>query len=284
LVSQLLTALLVTGAFAALAYALGMISRSGALGGLLVGTTIYASLGPRGFAVLALFVVGGSLLTRLGYASKARTGTAQEHGGRRSARNALANCAVATFCAILAATGSEPFIAAFVASLGAAFADTAESEVGQLFSRTPRLITTLQRVPPGTDGAISPPGTLAGVGAAGLTATLGLALGMLETPAAALLVATAAFLGTVADSLIGGLSPRAGNELTNVLCTLVAALLAFTFAYLLWGGGIRSSHHDIRVDYPSSGARISWSEVPETMSFTAAEDQRSYWAIKATIS
>ena len=227
--SQLLAALLVTATFAALAYALGMISRSGALGGLLVGTTIYASLGPRGFAVLALFVIGGSLLTRLGYGSKQRTGTAQEHGGRRSARNALANCAVATFCAILAATGSEPFTAAFVASLGAAFADTAESEIGQLFSRTPRLITTLQKVPPGTDGAVSLPGTLAGAGAAGLTAVLGLALGMLETPAPALLVATAAFLGTVADSLIGGLSSRAGNELTNVLCTFVAALLALIF-------------------------------------------------------
>jgi uncharacterized protein (TIGR00297 family) len=231
LVSQLLTALLVTGAFAALAYALGMISRSGVLGGLLVGTAIYASLGPRGFAILALFVVGGSLLTRLGYDSKQRTGTAQEHGGRRRARNALANCAVPTLCAILAAaTGSEPIIAAFVASLGAAFADTAESEIGQLFSRTPRLITTLQKVPPGTDGAISLPGTLAGVGAAGLTAALGFALGMLETPPAAVLVAIAAFLGTVADSLIGGLSPRAGNELTNVLCTLVAALLALILA------------------------------------------------------
>ena len=214
--SQLLAALLVTATFAALAYALGMISRSGALGGLLVGTTIYASLGPRGFAVLALFVIGGSLLTRFGYGSKQHTGTAQEHGGRRSARNALANCAVSTFCAILAATGSEPFTVAFVASLGAAFADTAESEIGQLFSRTPRLITTLQKVPPGTDGAVSLPGTLAGAGAAGLTAVLGLALGMLDTPALALLVAIAAFLGTLADSLIGSLSPRAGNELTNV--------------------------------------------------------------------
>jgi uncharacterized protein (TIGR00297 family) len=230
LVSQLLTALLVTGAFAALAYALGMISRSGALGGLMVGTTIYASLGPRGFAILALFVIGGSLLTRLGYASKERAGTAQEHGGRRSARNALANCTVATLCAILAATGSEPLTAAFVASLGAAFADTAESEIGQLFSRAPRLITTLQRVPPGTDGAISVPGTLAGVGAAGLTAILALALGMLETPAAVLLVSTAVFLGTIADSLIGARYPRIGNEATNILCTLVAALLALIFA------------------------------------------------------
>jgi len=230
LASQIPTAILVTAAFAALAYALGMISRSGALGGFLVGTAIYASLGPRGFTVLALFVVGGSLLTRLGYNSKQRTGTAQEHGGRRSARNALANCAVATLCAILAATGSEPFAAAFVASLGAAFADTAESEIGQLFSRTPRLITTLQQVPPGTDGAISVPGTVAGIGAAGLMATLGLVLGMLEATASAFIVALAAFVGTIADSLIGDLSPRAGNELTNVLCTLVAALLALIFA------------------------------------------------------
>jgi uncharacterized protein (TIGR00297 family) len=224
---QLSSALLVTGALAALAYTLGMISRSGALGGLLVGTMIYASLGPRGFAVLALFVIGGSLLTRLGYVRKQRAGTAQEHGGRRGARNAIANCAVAALCALLAATtGSEALTVAFVASIGAAFADTAESEIGQLFSSAPRLITTLRKVPPGTDGAISLPGTLAGVAAAGLTSALALTLGMLASPAPALLVAVAAFLGTLADSLIGARYPRIGNEATNVLCTLVGALLA----------------------------------------------------------
>ena len=225
--AQLLIAFLVTAAFAALAYALGMISRSGALGGLLVGTAIYASLGPQGFALLALFVVGGSLLTRLGYRRKQRAGTAQDEGGRRGARNAIANCAVAVSCALLAAaTGWDLFTVAFVASLGAAFADTSESEIGQLFSRTPRMITTLSKARPGTDGAISLPGTLAGVAAACLTAALALALGLLELPQTALLVALAAFLGTVADSLIGARYPRIGNEATNVLCTLAAAVLA----------------------------------------------------------
>jgi uncharacterized protein (TIGR00297 family) len=227
LVTQLLIALLVTAAFAALAYALGMVSRSGALGGLLVGTIVYTCLGPRGFAVLALFVVGGSLLTRLGYRSKQRAGTAQEHRGRRGARNALANCAVAVLCAILAtATSSDLFITAVVASLGAAFSDTSESEIGQLFSRSPRLITTLGKVPRGTDGAISLPGTLAGIIAACLTAILALGLGLLDAPTTALLVALAAFLGTVADSLIGARFPRIGNETTNLICTLVAATLA----------------------------------------------------------
>ena len=224
--SQLLSALLVTAAFTALAYVLGMVSRGGALGGFVVGSLIYASLGPQGFAVLALFVVGGSLLTRLGYRSKQRAGTAQESGGRRGAKNALANCAVAVLCAALAAlTGDPSFTAAFVASLGAAFADTAESEVGQIYGRTPHLVTTFKRVRPGTDGAVSLPGTLAGVAAATVTAALGLALGLVGDPGEMLLVALAAFVGTGADSLIGALTPRAGNELTNLLCTLTAATL-----------------------------------------------------------
>jgi uncharacterized protein (TIGR00297 family) len=231
LTGQVLAALAVTALFAALAYALGMVSQGGALGGFLVGAVIFIFLGPQGFAVLALFVVGGSLLTRLGYGRKRRAGTAEGGGGRRGARNALANAGVAVLCAVLAAlTSSEAFAAAFVASLGAAFADTAESEVGQLYARMPRLITTMSRVPSGTDGAISLPGTLAGLAAAALTAALGFALGLVEGPASILVVALAAFLGTMADSLVGALAPRVGNEFTNVLCTLVAAALALAFA------------------------------------------------------
>jgi uncharacterized membrane protein len=85
-------------------------------------------------------------------------------------------------------------------------------------------------VPPGTDGAVSLPGTLAGLAAASLTAALGLALSLVEGPAQMLLVALAAFLGTVADSLVGTLAPRLGNELTNVLCTLVAVVLTLSLA------------------------------------------------------
>ena len=228
---NLIAALLVTGVFAGLSYALGMVSWGGALGGFAVGVVIYVCLGSQGFAVLALFVVGGSALTRLGYRTKQRRGIAQPRGGRRGARNALANCGVALLCALLAALiPSEAFAAAFVASLGAAFADTAESEVGQLTRRIPRLITTLRKVPPGTDGAVSIPGTFAGLVAAGLTALLGLWLGLVAGPGAALLVACAAFFGTVADSLLGALAPRVGNELTNALCTLVAAGLVLSFA------------------------------------------------------
>lgn len=205
-----------------------MVSRGGAVGGFLIAVLIYLGLGWRGFVILALFVAGGSALTRFGYRRKESSGTAESRGGRRGAGNALANAGVAVVCALLAALTPYPaaFAAAFVASLGAAFADTAESEVGQLYGTAPRLITTFARVSPGTDGAVSVPGTLAGVGAAGLTTLLALIVGLVQNPGAALVVALAAFLGTVADSLIGALALRAGNELTNLSCTLVAAALA----------------------------------------------------------
>lgn len=230
---QVLLALPVTAAFAALAYRLGMASARGALGGLLVGVPVYACLGPPGFVLLVLFVVGGSALTRLGYDRKRRAGGAEARGGRRGARNALANAGVAVVCAGLYALDLSAFSAAYVAAVGAAFADTAESEVGQLSRRPPRLITTGRKVRPGTDGAVSLAGTLAGLAAAGLTAGLGLVLGLVGGWGGAALVALAAFLGTVADSLVGAWLPRLGNEATNVLCTLVAAALAVAFGVFI---------------------------------------------------
>jgi uncharacterized protein (TIGR00297 family) len=228
--SDILAAILITAALAVLAHALGMVGRGGAVGGFLVGVVIFLCLGPEGFTVLALFVVGGSLLTRFGYEKKKEAGTAQTEGGRRGAKNALANCSVAVVCAALhALTGHEPFAAAFVASLGAAFADTAESEVGQIYGRNPRLVTNLRRVPPGTDGAVSVPGTLAGLAAAAITAFFGFSLGLVDGFATTLVVALAAFLGTVADSVVGAKFPRIGNEATNAICTFTAAVLGFLF-------------------------------------------------------
>ncbi|MDP8950707.1 MAG: hypothetical protein M3N18_00405, partial [Actinomycetota bacterium] len=74
---------------------------------------------------------------------------------------------------------------------------------------------------------------LAGLAAAGLTAGLGLALGLVGGWGAAGVVALAAFLGTVADSLVGARLPRLGNEATNVVCTLAAAALALAVLFFI---------------------------------------------------
>ena len=100
--------------------------------------------------------------------------------------------------------------------------------MGKAFGRRTFLVTTLRPVPPGTDGAMSVEGTLAGVAASLLVAALGVAAGLL--PAAALwLLPIAAFVANLLESLLGATLERRGlldNEAVNFLNTLAAALFA----------------------------------------------------------
>lgn len=71
------------------------------------------------------------------------------------------SAATGLFCAILT-TQSEIFgvsssllIVAYVASLATKLADTFASEIGKAYGKTTFLITTFQRVEPGTEGAVS---------------------------------------------------------------------------------------------------------------------------------
>lgn len=65
----------------------------------------------------------------------------------------------------------------FAASFASKLADTTSSEIGKAYGQTTYLITTLQRVPRGTEGAVSLEGTAAGVVAAAGVAGMAYALG-----------------------------------------------------------------------------------------------------------
>ncbi|HZN04853.1 MAG TPA: DUF92 domain-containing protein [Candidatus Polarisedimenticolia bacterium] len=218
----------VNALLAALFLAVGAVDRSGAVGGFAVGTLTWGFGGWRAFAILVAFFVLGTLTTRLGRGRKERLGVAQEKRGARSARHAIANCGVAVVLALLTATAATPglFALAFVCAYATAAFDTVSSEVGQAWGGKPVLITTLKRVPIGTDGAVSLLGTLAGLGAAALVGGLAVGLGMV--PASLLpLVLLAAFVGSSADSLLGATLERRGlldNEAVNFSNTLIGAL------------------------------------------------------------
>ena len=62
-----------------------------------------------------------------------------------------------------------------MAALAEAAADSASSEVGESLSRHAWLVTNLQKVEPGTDGAVSLPGTIAGMAATILVAYVAVA-------------------------------------------------------------------------------------------------------------
>jgi uncharacterized protein (TIGR00297 family) len=196
----------------------------------LIGFLVWMGLGGAGFSLLLAFFVLGTALTKLGYRRKAEQNLAQEKGGRRGARHALANGATAAGCAIFAATTPLPevFALGFAGALATAVADTAGSEVGQLWGRRTFLVTTLRPVPRGTQGAVSLEGTVAGILASVVVAALGVAGGLFG-PLGALVVVLAAFLGTLLESVVGATLERHGlldNEGVNFLNTLMGALLA----------------------------------------------------------
>lgn len=228
-------ALTVNLVFAGLAFWARSVDLSGVVVGTLLGTLIYASAGLEGWLLLLAFFVLGTAATKLGYQRKAAARLAQEKGGRRGARHAIANSGVAAVCAFFAASTPYPglFLAALAGSLATAAGDTMSSEIGQLWGRRTFLITTLRPVPRGTDGAISLEGTLAGLLASAAVAFLGAALG-LYPPMTALVVTAAAFLGTLLESLIGATLEQRGyfdNEAVNFLNTLCGALLAAALVF-----------------------------------------------------
>jgi hypothetical protein len=130
----------------------GLVDRSGMVAGFAVGLLTWTFAGWRAFAVLLAFFVLGSGTTRLGRRRKERLGVAQERRGARSARHALANCGVAAYLAVLAATDPVPglWLLALVCAYATAAFDTVSSEIGQAGGR-PVLITTFRVVPVGTD-------------------------------------------------------------------------------------------------------------------------------------
>lgn len=228
--SQALVGGLVASMVSVVAYRLRWVDVSGALAGGVLATVITACLYLPGLGIFGAFFVLGSLATRLGAVEKQALGIAQEAGGRRSARNALANAGVPALLAVFAVTtgAAGPLSVAFVAAFAAATADTLSSEIGQVWGGRPVMITSGHPIARGTDGGITWTGSLAGLLGGGGIATLGWAVGLHGTMAI-LWVTLAAVVGNFLDSWLGATLERRGlldNEGVNITSTLAASLLA----------------------------------------------------------
>lgn len=185
--------------------------------------------------------------TRAGRRKKERLGTAEARRGR-SASQVAANLGVAALVATepvriwllnsrwlpLSGRTGTIMLAMALAALAEAAADTVSSEIGQVLGGRPRTITTLRAVEPGTDGAVSAAGTLAGVVAAAIVAGTG-AWAVRGDWSLFKLSCAGAVFGLVFDSLLGATLEQRGwlnNDAVNFLSTAGAsgfALAMMTF-------------------------------------------------------
>lgn len=230
--TRITVAILVTVVLGYVSFALETASLPGMLTGVLLGLLTIV-LGDYGWFVMliAFFGIGG-LSSKFRYERKLERGVAQENEGARGTGNVLANSLVALLAVLAAAASPEVgvsesvFFYAFAGAVGAALADTLSSELGGLYD-DPRLITTLEVVEPGTDGAITWQGKLFGLAGAGIIAGIGLLAFDGTSALGAGVIVLAGFVGMTVDSLLGATVEGKlwGNQGVNFLATVAAALV-----------------------------------------------------------
>jgi len=196
--ARALEALAVNAALGGLAFGLRTVSASGFAAGVVVGTVIYVAVGPAGFALLALFFMAGSAVTKIGLKRKRALDAAQAGGGARSAKHVIGKGLIPAACAVLAWYLERPdwALVAFVAALAAGLGDTVATELGTLLGRRHWVLPRFRRVAAGTPGAISLEGTAFGCVSAAVVAA---------AAAAAELVPWQALWMVVLAALVAGL-------------------------------------------------------------------------------
>ncbi|WP_017662286.1 TIGR00297 family protein [Baaleninema simplex] len=218
----------------------------------ILGILLWGCLGWRGYAVVMFYFLVGSAVTRIGMAEKEAAGIAEKRGGARGPENVWGSALTAAICAVAYLViswklGVSPFspspplplsllLLGYVASFATKLSDTTASEVGKAYGKRTFLITTLQPVDRGTEGAVSLEGTLAGVVASVAIAALGWGIGLIDSLGLVWCV-LAAFVATNAESFIGATLQDEfdwmTNEVVNFINTFIGAVVAISLG-LAW--------------------------------------------------
>ncbi len=218
-----------------------LLTPAGYLHAWLLGVLVWGCLGWQGYGVVMFYFLVGVGVTKIGKEKKEAAGIAEGRGGLRGPENVWGSALVGTLCAI-ASLGVNEFwqsllVLGYVASFSTKLSDTSASEVGKAYGKRTFLITTFRPVPPGTEGAISLEGTLAGVVASLAIALVGYVVGMIDAWGI-LWCAISAAIATNIESVIGATIQEKfdllTNEVVNIINTLIGAMVAIVLAWLYW--------------------------------------------------
>ncbi|MGK7911858.1 MAG: TIGR00297 family protein [Synechococcus sp.] len=212
------------------------LTKTGVIHAALLGLIVWGSLGWPGFAIVAVYFVLGTAITKVGMKEKEAKGIAEKRGGARGPENVWGSALTGAVCALGYAIWPHPlWLLGYIASFAAKLADTTSSEVGKAYGKRTFSIVSFQPVPAGSEGAVSLEGTAAGWLAAIALTSIGFILTtqsseMAMTWSWALPCGIAAILATTAESWIGATIQEdvawMTNEVVNGIQTTIAAVLA----------------------------------------------------------
>ena len=203
-----------------------------------LGVIVWGSLQWQGYLIVMFYFLVGSAITRVGIKQKEAEGIAEKRSGVRGPENVWGSASIGAICAIafyFAPSFWQPFfLLGYVASFATKLSDTCASEIGKAYGKRTFLITTLQPVARGTEGAISLEGTLAGIVASVAIAILALTIGMVNGLGVFICI-VAAFIATNLESLVGATLQNQfdwlTNEVVNIINTFFGAIIAISLSY-----------------------------------------------------
>lgn len=181
------------------------LTKSGAIGAIVVGIFIYCGFSFKGLILLGGFFGSSSLLSKFHSAKKSNLQDMLEKGDRRDIVQVMANGGVPAVLSLFFLTGQsldQAVLIGFCISIAAANADTWASEIGTLSKQKPRLLLTLQKVERGTSGAVSLLGTSAALaGATFISIFAGLLFSL--TISSMMFIIAFGFIGNILDTILG---------------------------------------------------------------------------------
>jgi uncharacterized protein (TIGR00297 family) len=228
-----------------------LLTPAGLLHAWFLGVLLWGTLGWQGYIVVMFYFLVGSAVTRIGIEQKEAEGIAEKRSGARGPENVWGSALTGALCALgigiinlelisiprfLFPSPQFLLLLGFVASFSTKLSDTCASEVGKAYGKRTFLITTLQPVPRGTEGAVSLEGTLAGLVGSAAIAFLAWGVGLINILGVVWCI-LAAFIATNIESVIGATLQSKytwlTNEVVNILNTLIGAIAAMLLA-LIW--------------------------------------------------
>ena len=179
------------------AFRLKTLSASGTAGAFLMGVLVFGTNGIHGVVPLLTFFIFSSFISKIGNRKNVKE-------SRRDIIQVLANGGVGTL--ILLWNFFFPFDGAFLLFLGsvaAAAADTWATEIGYFSRSNPRKFLSFKQVEKGTSGGVTLLGTFGSFLGSASIAGVGLLLGV--QPEILWIIAGAGFIGSIVDSILGGI-------------------------------------------------------------------------------